>query len=58
VCLRRLPRDFTAHMYLNENFVGGDFFFTQDPTGKKVEKLVQPTCGRILGYTSGWLGTM
>lgn len=54
VCVRRLPQDITAHMYLNEDFVGGDFFFTPDATGRVVEKVIQPTCGRILGYSSGF----
>ena len=36
VCLRRLPRDFTAHMYLNSDFTGGEFVFVDDYAGEHV----------------------
>eukprot|EP00054_Salpingoeca_dolichothecata_P029160 m.227138 g.227138 ORF g.227138 m.227138 type:complete len:375 (+) comp26411_c0_seq3:112-1236(+) len=53
ICIRRLPTDITAHMYLNEDFEGGEFFFTDDFQGTHKE-MFQPTCGRVLAYTSGF----
>jgi len=63
VCVRRLPVDFTSHLYLNENFEGGDFFFVDGEDGGDrpeqagddvgVRTVVQPTCGRMLAYSSG-----
>jgi predicted 2-oxoglutarate/Fe(II)-dependent dioxygenase YbiX len=53
VCLRRLPADVTAHMYLNEDFEGGDFFFTDSESGTNRE-VFQATCGRVLAYSSGY----
>ena len=41
-------------MYLNSEFEGGEFFFTQDPTGQVIEESLKPACGFILGYSSGY----
>lgn len=60
VCVRRLPEDYTSHLYLNDNFDGGDFFFTNDPsdtffqTVNEGRVLVKPKCGVSLAYSSGF----
>lgn len=52
VCVRRLPIDITSHLYLNEDFEGGDFFFMKE-NGEEQEKIIQPSCGRMIAYSSG-----
>ncbi|XP_042238725.1 prolyl 3-hydroxylase 1-like isoform X2 [Homarus americanus] len=56
-CLRIPPaytyRDYSALLYLNDEFEGGDFIFTHDRSGLSHEAIVQPTCGRMIGFTSG-----
>ncbi|XP_041124366.1 prolyl 3-hydroxylase 3 [Polyodon spathula] len=55
-CWREPPayihRDLSAILYLNEDFEGGNFFFS-DLDGKTVTAEVSPRCGRLLGFTSG-----
>ncbi|XP_065117233.1 prolyl 3-hydroxylase 3 [Paramisgurnus dabryanus] len=45
-------RDLSAVLYLNDDFEGGEFFFT-DRDAKTVTASVKPSCGRLVGYTSG-----
>ncbi|XP_030640647.1 prolyl 3-hydroxylase 3 [Chanos chanos] len=55
-CWREPPafthRDLSAVLYLNEDFEGGDFFFT-DRDAKTVTAKVRPGCGRLVGFSSG-----
>ncbi|TRY95163.1 hypothetical protein DNTS_034677 [Danionella cerebrum] len=55
-CWREAPafthRDLSAVLYLNDDFEGGDFFFT-DRDAKTVTATVKPKCGRLVGFTSG-----
>ena len=51
--MRRLPEDYTSHVYLNEDFEGGNFFFADDMQGSNPVP-IQPTCGRMLAYSSGF----
>ncbi|XP_051575692.1 prolyl 3-hydroxylase 3-like [Myxocyprinus asiaticus] len=55
-CWREPPafthRDLSAVLYLNDDFEGGEFFFT-DRDAKTVTAKVKPSCGRLLGFTSG-----
>ncbi|XP_026854924.2 prolyl 3-hydroxylase 3 [Electrophorus electricus] len=55
-CWRELPafthRDLSAVLYLNDGFEGGEIFFT-DRDAKTVTARVKPTCGRLVGFTSG-----
>ncbi|XP_062321718.1 prolyl 3-hydroxylase 3 [Osmerus eperlanus] len=55
-CWREPPafthRDLSAVLYLNDNFDGGDFFFT-DRDAKTVTARVKPSCGRLVGFSSG-----
>ncbi|KAI7806897.1 prolyl 3-hydroxylase 3 [Triplophysa rosa] len=55
-CWREPPafvhRDLSAVLYLNDDFEGGEFFFT-DRDAKTVTANVKPTCGRLVGFTSG-----
>lgn len=53
LCVRRLPEDYTAHLYLNEDIEGGAFFFTPDMSGR-IRTRIQPTCGRMVAYSSGF----
>ncbi|XP_056331943.1 prolyl 3-hydroxylase 1 [Danio aesculapii] len=55
-CWREAPafthRDLSAVLYLNDDFDGGNFFFT-DRDAKTVTATVKPKCGRLVGFTSG-----
>ncbi|KAJ3600248.1 hypothetical protein NHX12_031234 [Muraenolepis orangiensis] len=55
-CMKEPPaythRDYSAILYLNEDFDGGDFIFTL-LDGKTVTAEVQPRCGRVVGFSSG-----
>ncbi|XP_076827100.1 prolyl 3-hydroxylase 3 [Brachyhypopomus gauderio] len=55
-CWRELPafthRDLSAVLYLNDGFEGGELFFT-DRDAKTLTASVKPTCGRLVGFTSG-----
>ncbi|XP_019813255.2 prolyl 3-hydroxylase 1 [Bos indicus] len=56
VCIKEPPaytfRDFSAILYLNEDFDGGNFYFTE-LDAKTVTAEVQPQCGRAVGFSSG-----
>ncbi|KAK8403828.1 hypothetical protein O3P69_000128 [Scylla paramamosain] len=56
-CLRVPPaytyRDYSAILYLNDDFEGGEFIFTQDKSGLTYESSVKPQCGRLVGFSSG-----
>ncbi|XP_051921029.1 prolyl 3-hydroxylase 3 isoform X2 [Hippocampus zosterae] len=47
-----IHRDLSAILYLNDNFDGGEFFFT-NRDAKTVTARVKPTCGRLVGFSSG-----
>uniref|UniRef100_A0A1A7XAM1 procollagen-proline 3-dioxygenase n=1 Tax=Iconisemion striatum TaxID=60296 RepID=A0A1A7XAM1_9TELE len=55
-CWREPPafthRDLSAILYLNDNFNGGEFFFTKRDANT-VTAQVKPSCGRLLGFSSG-----
>ncbi|XP_023129918.1 prolyl 3-hydroxylase 3 [Amphiprion ocellaris] len=55
-CWREPPafihRDLSAILYLNDNFDGGDLFFT-NRDAKTVTARVKPSCGRLVGFSSG-----
>uniref|UniRef100_A0A8D0BPN0 procollagen-proline 3-dioxygenase n=1 Tax=Salvator merianae TaxID=96440 RepID=A0A8D0BPN0_SALMN len=56
VCVKEPPaytfRDYSAILYLNGDFEGGAFYFTElDATTVTAE--VQPHCGRAVGFSSG-----
>ncbi|KAJ8289874.1 hypothetical protein GJAV_G00006290 [Gymnothorax javanicus] len=55
-CWREPPafthRDLSALLYLNDDFEGGDLFFT-DRDAKTVTATVRPKCGRVVGFSSG-----
>ncbi|XP_026173246.1 prolyl 3-hydroxylase 3 [Mastacembelus armatus] len=55
-CWREPPafihRDLSAILYLNDNFVGGELFFTNSDA-KTVTARVKPSCGRLVGFSSG-----
>ncbi|XP_051843883.1 prolyl 3-hydroxylase 1 [Antechinus flavipes] len=56
VCVKEPPaytfRDYSAILYLNGDFDGGNFYFTE-LDAKTVTAEVQPRCGRAVGFTSG-----
>ncbi|XP_027714257.1 prolyl 3-hydroxylase 1-like [Vombatus ursinus] len=56
VCIKEPPaytfRDYSAILYLNGDFDGGNFYFTE-LDAKTVTAEVQPQCGRAVGFTSG-----
>lgn len=45
-------RDYSAILYLNGDFDGGNFYFTE-LDAKTVTAEVQPQCGRAVGFSSG-----
>ncbi|XP_071765463.1 prolyl 3-hydroxylase 3 [Centroberyx gerrardi] len=55
-CWREAPafthRDLSAVLYLNDNFDGGELFFT-NMDAKTVTARVKPSCGRLAGFSSG-----
>ncbi|KAM4704559.1 prolyl 3-hydroxylase 1 [Rhinophrynus dorsalis] len=56
VCIKEHPaytfRDYSAILYLNGDFEGGSFVFTElDATTVTAE--VRPQCGRMVGFSSG-----
>ncbi|XP_069132833.1 prolyl 3-hydroxylase 1-like isoform X3 [Argopecten irradians] len=56
-CTRSFPafvqRDYSAVMYLNEDFEGGEFFFAHSNTSADVT--LKPKCGRIVGFNAAHL---
>uniref|UniRef100_A0A8C6TUU0 procollagen-proline 3-dioxygenase n=1 Tax=Neogobius melanostomus TaxID=47308 RepID=A0A8C6TUU0_9GOBI len=55
-CIKEPPaythRDYSAILYLNDDFEGGDFIFTE-LDAKTVTAEVRPQCGRVVGFGSG-----
>ncbi|KAM9798704.1 prolyl 3-hydroxylase 1 isoform X2 [Syngnathus typhle] len=55
-CFKEPPaythRDFSAILYLNDDFEGGDFIFTE-LDAKSVTAVVRPQCGRVVGFGAG-----
>ncbi|CAB1324609.1 unnamed protein product [Coregonus sp. 'balchen'] len=45
-------RDYSALLYLNGDFEGGEFIFTE-MDAKTVTAQVKPNCGRMVGFSSG-----
>ncbi|XP_003462554.1 prolyl 3-hydroxylase 1 [Cavia porcellus] len=56
VCVKEPPaytfRDYSAILYLNGDFDGGNFYFTE-LDAKTMTAEVQPQCGRAVGFSSG-----
>ncbi|XP_018408146.1 PREDICTED: prolyl 3-hydroxylase 1 isoform X2 [Nanorana parkeri] len=56
MCIKEHPaytfRDYSAILYLNGDFEGGDFYFTE-LDAKTVTAEVRPQCGRMVGFSSG-----
>ncbi|XP_077978361.1 prolyl 3-hydroxylase 1-like [Glandiceps talaboti] len=54
-CIKELPaytwRDYSAIMYLNDDFQGGEFIFAK--FNHTVEASVQPKCGRMVSFSAG-----
>ena len=44
-----LPRNYSSVLYLNDDFEGGEFFFTKRPS-KEVERTITPRCGRFVSF--------
>ncbi|KAF5305804.1 hypothetical protein FQA39_LY09140 [Lamprigera yunnana] len=57
LCEKTFPayiwRDYSAIIYLNDNFQGGDFVFATDIFGKKIQSTVRPKCGRMIAFSAG-----
>ncbi|KAM7423310.1 hypothetical protein PAMA_011053 [Pampus argenteus] len=55
-CIKEPPaythRDYSAILYLNNDFEGGDFIFTE-LDAKTVTAEVRPQCGRVVGFGAG-----
>lgn len=54
-CLKQRPaytwRDYSAILYLNDDFDGGEFIFAKSKDA--IEATVKPTCGRMVGFSAG-----
>ncbi|KAJ8923830.1 hypothetical protein NQ315_010412 [Exocentrus adspersus] len=57
VCEKSPPaytwRDYSAILYLNSNFDGGEFIFASDKAATHVQSVIEPRCGRMIAFTSG-----
>lgn len=55
-CMKEPPaythRDYSAIVYLNDDFEGGDFIFTE-LDAKTITAVVKPQCGRIVAFGAG-----
>ncbi|KAK3536768.1 hypothetical protein QTP86_023010 [Hemibagrus guttatus] len=55
-CIKEPPaythRDYSAILYLNDDFEGGDFIFTE-LDAKTITAVVKPQCGRIVAFSAG-----
>nr|XP_057910945.1 prolyl 3-hydroxylase 1 [Doryrhamphus excisus] len=55
-CFKEPPaytqRDYSAILYLNDDFEGGDFIFTE-LDAKSVTAVVRPQCGRVVAFGAG-----
>ncbi|KAM4015403.1 prolyl 3-hydroxylase 1 [Anomaloglossus baeobatrachus] len=56
VCVKEHPaytfRDYSAILYLNGDFEGGHFYFTE-LDAKTITAEIKPECGRMVGFSSG-----
>ncbi|XP_077106298.1 prolyl 3-hydroxylase 1 [Ranitomeya variabilis] len=56
MCLKEHPaytfRDYSAILYLNGDFEGGHFYFTE-LDAKTITAEIKPQCGRMVGFSSG-----
>jgi leucine proline-enriched proteoglycan (leprecan) len=56
-CIKKEPaytwRDYSAILYLNDDFEGGKFFFAHSPHDTTPEHYVAPKCGRLVGFSAG-----
>jgi leucine proline-enriched proteoglycan (leprecan) len=46
-------RDYSAVLYLNNGFEGGEFFFAHSTTNLSPEEKVNPKCGRLVAFSAG-----
>nr|XP_012151788.1 PREDICTED: prolyl 3-hydroxylase 1-like isoform X2 [Megachile rotundata] len=46
-------RDYSAILYLNDDFQGGEFFFATNQTNRKSDIVVSPRCGRMVAFSAG-----
>lgn len=55
-CIKEPPayvwRDYSAILYLNGDFDGGEFIFT-DSTARRVRVNLKPQCGRMVSFSAG-----
>ncbi|CAD6204817.1 GSCOCG00002996001-RA-CDS [Cotesia congregata] len=55
VCLHESPaytwRDYSAIVYLNDDFEGGEFIFAADPKAMNIQSVVDPYCGRMVAFS-------
>ncbi|XP_073441594.1 prolyl 3-hydroxylase 1 [Dendrobates tinctorius] len=56
MCVKEHPaytfRDYSAILYLNGDFEGGQFYFTE-LDAKTITAEIKPQCGRMVGFSSG-----
>lgn len=56
-CVRESPaytwRDYSAILYLNDNFDGGEFFFVEEGKERHIQSTIQPQCGRMVAFSAG-----
>lgn len=57
VCIRESPaytwRDYSAILYLNDDFDGGEFFFAENQKKRRVQSTILPRCGRMVAFSAG-----
>ncbi|KAJ3639489.1 hypothetical protein Zmor_002848 [Zophobas morio] len=47
-------RDYSAIIFLNDDFEGGEFIFSADLNAEEVQGVVKPKCGRMVAFSSGF----
>nr|XP_033341231.1 prolyl 3-hydroxylase 2-like isoform X2 [Megalopta genalis] len=56
-CIHESPaytwRDYSAILYLNEDFQGGEFFFAKERAIHESSSLIFPKCGRMVAFSAG-----
>lgn len=55
-CISEWPaytnRDYSAILYLNDDFEGGEFLFAGDSLARTIQSTIKPSCGRLVAFSA------
>ena len=55
-CIHEWPaytfRDYSAIIYLNDDFEGGEFVFAGDSKAETIQGTIKPSCGRMVAFSA------